>query len=124
MTAKSERPPDDWRPGRVSVAAHLLLLLGAATAVFLAGGPQEGNLGVFLLVAGLALMACPPRARLNWKIWAVAAGILMCASLALLPHSWFPDPEWRLRLLAAGVPTPVNATLFAALKPYCAGAPH
>ena len=25
---------------------------------------------------------------------------------------------------AAGVPTPVNATLFAALKPYCAGAPH
>jgi 2-dehydropantoate 2-reductase len=25
---------------------------------------------------------------------------------------------------AAGVPAPVNATLYAALKPYCAGAPR
>ena len=79
-------------------------MLGAAAAVFLAGGPHEGNLGVFLLIAGLVVIACPPRARLNWKVWAVAAAFLLCASLALIPHHWFPDPEWRPRLLAAGVP--------------------
>ena len=110
MTTESERPSDDWRPGRLSTAAQLLLMLGAAAAVFLAGGPHEANLGIFLIVAGLALVVCPPQARLNWKIWAVGAGLVLCASLALLPHGWFPIPEWRTSLLAAGVPLPASIT--------------
>jgi hypothetical protein len=110
VTTETERRPDEWRPGRVSIAAHLLLILGAGAAVFLAGGPHEGNLGVFLVVAGLALIACPPQARVNWQIWAVGAAFVLCASLALVPHHWFSDPEWRQRLLAAGVPLPKSIT--------------
>src|SRR6188474_2863862 len=85
-------------------------MLGAAAAVFLAGGPHEANLGVYLVVAGLALVVCPPQARLTWKMWAVGAGLVLCASLALLPHDWFPNPEWRGRLIDAGVPLPRSIT--------------
>ncbi|HZJ16752.1 MAG TPA: O-antigen ligase family protein [Chthoniobacteraceae bacterium] len=109
MTTEPERS-DDWRPSRISAAAQLLLMLGAAAAVFLAGGPHEANLGVYLVVAGLALVVCPPQARLTWKMWAVGAGLVLCASLALLPHDWFPNPEWRGRLIDAGVPLPRSIT--------------
>ena len=78
MTTEPERS-DDWRPRRISAAAQLLLMLGAAVAVFLAGGQHEANLGVYLVVAGLALVVCPPQARLTWKMWAVGAGLVLCA---------------------------------------------
>lgn len=96
--------------GPISLVAHLLLLVGAAGAVFLAGGSPEGSLGVFLILAGIALVGCPPQARVDWKYWGLGAGMALAASLALLPYRWFPEPSWRPRLLGAGVPLGSSVT--------------
>ena len=97
---------DPWQPRRVSQAAHFLLLLGATAAVFLAGVSHEGNLGAFLVMAGGAFLLCPPQVRVSWKLWAMAAALLLFASLALLPHGWFPEPNWRHLLVSEGVALP------------------
>jgi tetratricopeptide (TPR) repeat protein len=81
-----------------------VLLAGAITAVFLAGGPQEGNLGAFLIIAGLALVVCPPQIRVEPRFWWIAIALVLAASMALLPHGWWPEPGWRQRLIDAGVP--------------------
>ena len=101
---------DRWQPRRVSQAAHFLLLLGATAAVFLAGVAHEGNLGAFLVMAGAAFLICPPQVRVSWKVWAIAAALLLLASLALLPHSWFPEPRWRHILASEGVLLPSSIT--------------
>ncbi len=95
---------DAWHPGRRSLAAQLFLLSGASVSVFLAGGPQEGNLAVFLIFAGLALVACRPVAEVDGIRWGIAGGLVLMASLALLPQGWLPTPAWRQGLMAAGAP--------------------
>ena len=82
--------------------AHGLLLGGAGAAIFLAGGAPQGNLGVYLLCAGVALVACPPRARVEWPLWAAAGGLVGCAGLAFLPARWMAVPMWRR--VIGGVP--------------------
>ena len=67
---------------------------------------QEGNIGLFLVIAGAALVLFPPRIRVDWKLWALGLALLLLASLAFLPQSWFPEPAWRQSLLSAGVPLP------------------
>jgi O-antigen ligase len=99
-----------WRPRRVSQFAHLLLLLGAAAAVFLAGGPPEGNLGVFLLVAGVALLVFPPQVRVDGKFWLITTLLLLCASTAFLPYDWFPIPAWRQKLASSAFAFPTSIT--------------
>lgn len=88
----------------VSLVAHLLILLGAAASVLFAGGPQQASLGIFLLAAGGALIACPPQARVNGRLCLLAGSLVLAASLAFLPHAWFPTAPWRQMLLDAGVP--------------------
>ena len=100
-----------WPSSRFSTAAHLLLLLGATAGVFLAGMWDEGSIAAFLTVAGIALLVCPPRIQVDWKIWAAASALLLAASLALLPQSWFGAPAWRQQLLAAGVPLPATISV-------------
>ena len=90
-------PPQSSSP----VAAHALLLGGAAAAVFLAGGAPQGNLGVFLLCAGVALVACPPRVRVEGRLWAAAAGLVSCAAMAFLPARWAQGTHWRQAVAAA-----------------------
>lgn len=101
---------DRWQPGWISLLAHLLLLVGAATAVFVAGRVHEGNLGAFLLLAGVALLVCPPQVRVDWKIVALGAALLLVASATLLPQAWFPEPEWRQRLALAAFPPVASVT--------------
>lgn len=86
-----------------SVWAHALVLLAAAAGVFLAGGPVQGSLGVFLLLAGVALIAFPAATKVGWGVWAAAGGIVACSALALLPAGWFPMPAWRATLAASPV---------------------
>lgn len=100
MLAASQVPPA--RP--VSLVAHLLILLGAAVSVLFAGGPQQGSLGIFLLFAGGALVACPPQVRVDPRLCMLAGGLVLAASLAFLPHSWLPAAPWRQQLIDAGVP--------------------
>ncbi len=102
------RTPDAWQPSRISPVAHLLFLIGAAAGIFLAGGRQDGNFAVFLMAAGVALLLCPPRIRVDGKVWLAAAALILSASLALLPQSWIGAPAWRRDLLAAGVPLPAS----------------
>jgi hypothetical protein len=101
MAEPSERPT---KPKRVSLVAHVLLFSAAAIAVLLAGGPQQGNLGAFLVVAGVALAVCPPQVRVDGKIWALGGGLVLAAALAFLPQAILPEPAWRQRLAAAHFP--------------------
>ncbi len=84
-----------------ALLAHGLLLGGAGAAIFLAGGAPQGNLGVFLLCAGVALILCPPRARVERRLWMAAAALVGCGGLAFLPARWLPTPLWRQALAAA-----------------------
>jgi hypothetical protein len=98
---------DSW----VSLLAGCWLLAAAAAAVFLAGGPQQGALGIFLAAAGAALVLCPPSVQVDWRLWAAGAGLILCASLAFLPAHWFPVPGWRKGLEALlAIPTPATIT--------------
>ena len=98
---------------RSATLAFALLMGGAASALLLAGRAEQGNLGVYLICAGVAMVACPPRARVHWRAAAIAAAFVGCAALSLLPAHLFPTPEWRRAL--AGVPDlPLPGTVSAA----------
>jgi hypothetical protein len=99
------------RESWVSPLAGAWLLAAAATSVFLAGGPQQGALGIFLAAAGVALVLCPPQVKVDWRLWAASAGLILCASLAFLPAHWFPVPAWRTGLEALpAIPMPTMIT--------------
>ena len=92
-------PPEALsRQSLSALSAHALLLGGAGAAIFLAGGAEQGNLGVYLLCAGVALVACPPKVRVEWPLWAAAGGLVGCAALAFLPARFVPVPLWRRTL--------------------------
>lgn len=88
---------DTAKTPRVSLLAQLLLLLSASGAVLLAGGPQQGALGVFLVGAGFSLIVCPPQRTLPRSIGLMATITLALAALALLPNDWITLPQWRTR---------------------------
>ena len=60
-------------------------------------------MGVFLVGAGLALITCPPRVKLEWGLWWIAGGLVACASLALLPRGLVSVPGWRREILGNSV---------------------
>ena len=101
--------PQSWS----ALWAHGLLLSGAGAAIFLAGGAPQGNLGVFLLCAGVALVACPPRVRVEVRLWAAAGGLVGCAGLAFLPWRWWPVPLWR-KVIATAPAVTLPASITAA----------
>lgn len=111
-----EEPHPGRRTGQVfpvspfAPLAYALLLAGATASVFLAGKPQEGALGVFLVCAGAAMIICPPRLKVEWRLWIVAAALVGCASLAFLPAHWLPEPAWR-RTLEATPPIVLPGTI-------------
>ena len=95
------------------LTAFILLMVGAAAAIGLAGGAEQGNLGVFLLFAGTALTLCPPRARIRWPVWLAAAFLGLCGAASLLPAHFFHPLFWRQAL--ASVPDlPLPSTVSAA----------
>ena len=93
-----------------SLKVHIFLFAAVAAAVFLAGGPQEANMGVFLVGAGLALTMCPPRMKLDWGLCLIASGVAGCASFALLPKGLISVPVWRRVLVESGV-VPLASTV-------------
>jgi O-antigen ligase len=102
--APSQKVPQAPPPRPVSLVAHLLIFVGAAASVLFAGGPQQASLGAFLLVAGGALVACPPQARVDPRLCLIAGGLVLAASLSFFPHSWLPASPWRQQLIDAGIP--------------------
>ncbi len=83
---------------RVSFFAHAAILSSAAVVVFLAAGPPQGSLGIFLALAGLTLLAFPPAVQVSGKLWTAAGALVACSALALLPAGWFPTALWRIQL--------------------------
>ena len=104
------RGTDDWRPSKLSPFAHVWMLLAASLAMFYCRVAQEGNVGLFLVVAGAGLVLFPPKITVDWKIWGIGAALLVLSMSALLPHGWISDPAWRKSLVAAGVPLPYSIT--------------
>ncbi len=94
----SRSAPDQPRSAMIAFA---LLLGGAAAAMFLVGRADQGNMGVFLLCAGAAMIGCPPLAKVNPWIAGMAALFLLCSGLALLPARLFHVPVWRQAYMAA-----------------------
>ena len=103
LTIPSNRPQ--------TLLVHGTLLLAAMAAVFLVAGPQQGSLGVFLAGAGAVMILCPPRVRVDWRLWAAAGGIVASGALAFLPARWFPVAPWRSALEGvAAIPLPESIT--------------
>ena len=88
----------------VSICFYALLLLGAATGVFLAGKAEEGAPGIFLAVAGVLLLICPPQIRIRKTYWLLLAAFLFCGLLGLSPQEWSSVPPWRMHLQKFAVP--------------------
>ena len=82
-----------------SALVQVLLVLGAMTAVFLAGSARQGATGIFFVFSGIAMIAFAPNRMVPLRYWLLCAGIFGASALCLLPQSWFPTPEWRLGLL-------------------------
>jgi hypothetical protein len=91
----SSRP--DYPPFR-SAVVQLLLVLVALAGVFMAGTIRQGSTGIFLTVAGTLMVFLSPNRVIPWRYWLLCGGMLVCASLSLLPQSWFPAPPWRIGL--------------------------
>jgi len=83
-----------WR----SPVAQAVMLAAAGVSVFLAGGPVQGALGIFLAAAGVAMIALPPVNRVPGSSWILGGLAAVCAVLALLPATLLSMPEWRRHL--------------------------
>ena len=93
----------------VSAVVTIVLLASSMAAIFLAGGTLQGSLGVFLVGSGVAMISCPPRARVDWRLWVAAAGLVGCGALAFLPARWWRLPSWRVALGKESIaPLPVT----------------
>ncbi len=79
-----------WR----SPIAHAAVIAAAGASVFLAGGPVQGALGIFLAVAGATMFALPASRIPKWN-WILGILAVVCASLSLLPATLLSIPEWR-----------------------------
>jgi len=106
QTVKKHYPPF------CSGVVHALLILAALAGVFLAGTIRQGSTGIFLTVAGAAMILLPPNRAVPWKYWLLCGAMLGFASLSLLPHGVWPMPEWRAGLQAyQGLPPLPSLTL-------------
>ena len=87
----------DYPPFR-SALVQLLFILAALAGVFMAGSIRQGSTGIFLTVVGASMVFLAPNRVVPWRYWMLCGGMLLSASLCLLPQSWFYAPPWRIGL--------------------------
>ena len=87
----------DYPPFR-SLVVQMFLILAALAGVFLAGSIRQGSTGIFLAVAGAAMVFLSPNRVVPWRYWLLCGGLMLSASLSLLPQAWFHTPLWRVGL--------------------------
>ena len=97
----SRQTESDRRDAVSSRLAQICLLAGVTAAVFMAGGPPQGSLGVFLIPLGGAMIVFRPQAKVPWSLFLLGAGVVGWAALAFLPEAWFPTPEWREAMISS-----------------------
>ena len=64
----------------------------------MAGTIRQGSTGIFLTVAGAAMVFLSPNRVVPWRYWLLCGGLMLAASLSLLPQAWFHTPSWRIGL--------------------------
>jgi len=68
--------------------AQLALLCGALAAVFLAGGPMEGGMGIFLTISGVVMLVIRPIQHIPRLLWVAAAVLMLAACSSMIPQEW------------------------------------
>ena len=105
----------DLRSTKTSSFSILLLFLASLVSIFLAGGPRQGGMGIFLSVAGLALLIFPAPRATPWVYWLLALLFVTIASNPMLPVGWFGSdavPAWRLEMASnSSISLPFQITL-------------
>jgi len=94
--SEMENPSYSCSGNRFSFIAQGMLFLAALMAVFFAGGPHQGAMGIFLTMAGCVLIFFPVRLTLPPIFWGLALCFILAVSLAILPEKWVGLPEeWK-----------------------------
>jgi hypothetical protein len=65
--------------------APVLLILSALVAVFLAGGPHQGAVGLFVMLSGVILLVRSPRQVASWVLWGLVIFLVIMCGASLLP---------------------------------------
>lgn len=86
------------KAGFPTFLAQIFLLLASLVAVFLAGGPREAGMGIFLLSAGLICVLIAPAISVPWSLWVVGGVLVGSLAITLLPNSVVGLPEWSANL--------------------------
>ena len=103
MTAPQSHDSSGFPQGRNrSLLAFSLLIAAELVAVFLAGGPRQGGMGIFLMTAGIVLILIPLSCTSPSWIWGLGTLFILADSMSLMPKgsigTSFGMPPWRLRL--------------------------
>ena len=118
----SFRPQADSSPQAVALVVYLWILGAAAAAVCLAGRPDQGGLGIFLIAGGAAMIVARP-SKLPDR-WLLLLFGLICGGslLALLPQAWFGLPEWRHEMAQNGaIPLAASVSVMPSYTVFWAG---
>ena len=86
------------KAGFPTFLAQLLLFLASLAAVFLAGGPREAGMGIFLLTAGLLCVLISPAIKISWSLWGAGISLIGAVAVALAPTNLVGFPEWSANL--------------------------
>jgi len=92
---------DSDQPQR-SLFVYLWMLAAAATAVCLAGGPDQGGLGIFLIASGAAMVITKPHRLPDWRLLLLVVAVCGGSLLSFLPQAWFGTPSWRQDMVQNG----------------------
>jgi O-antigen ligase len=76
-------------------SATAFILLASLVSVFLAGGPREGGMGIFLAVSGVALMLGRPTTLAPRSLWVIGVLLLAATGSSFLAQSSLGDPGVR-----------------------------
>ena len=79
--------------------ANATVALLPVLACFLGGSTQKWEEGVVITVLAICLLVRPPRFSLGVPTNLVLLALLILATVAFLPASWFFQPEWRAALV-------------------------
>ena len=97
-TGKGAASQSSAKAGVLTFLAQMLLLLTSLVAVFLAGGPREAGMGIFLLTAGLICVLIAPAIKVSWSLWVAGIALIGSVAVALAPTNLVGLPEWSANL--------------------------
>src|ERR1700737_795121 len=101
MAPEKANPPRDKLP---------VIVLLTILAPLLGGSTKLWAQAALALITGALFLFSPPRKSLG-LIPNIAFSILFFWALtAFLPAAWFPTPEWRAKLTAAGAILPLSVS--------------